>query len=161
MFDVIDSGTQKLFEDIYAKHPISEYGIEFTVIFAYGDAEKDKAAISKYGSPASYDVKIYNGQERLLHNCETHACIILDGDDWSKRADENKEAVIYGALSSVEVKLDKNDEVVLDEYDMIKLKKVKPDIIWTGNTILLEKYGTESEEYKTYKKLQRVIEELL
>jgi hypothetical protein len=44
---------------------------------------------------------------------------------------------------------------------MIKLKKVKPDIIWTGNTILLEKYGTESEEYKTYKKLQRVIEELL
>jgi hypothetical protein len=26
---------------------------------------------------------------------------------------------------------------------------------------LLEKYGTESEEYKTYKKLQRVIEELL
>lgn len=156
--------TQQMFDRIREDYEeLVDFEVTFDVLFAFGardaDGETTKPAITKNGVELHSKAKVYALDARAAHN--TCAVIYLDGDVWDHSSSTYKEAMIHSALSSLEVKRNKDDEVVYDDLHLPKLTLKKPDIAFFGDSKMLEQFGTDSLEYKSFLKLQDKINEYI
>jgi hypothetical protein len=156
--------TQQMFDKILESYEeLNDYQVTFDVLYAFGatdgDGEITKPAITKNGVEFHSNAKVYRLDARAAHN--VCAVVYLDGDIWTNSSETYREAIIHSALSSLELKRNKDDEVMLDDLNLPKLKLKKPDIAYFGNSKMLEAFGKESMEYKQFAALQVKINEIL
>ena len=129
---------------------LSTCRIRFALIYVHTSIE-DGVVIKSFNC-LPYKVKLVNMKDRILKQIDVE--IYVDELYWSKALYEKKVALINAALSQISVCQDKNSMPIFQDDGVVKLKLLKPDIIYTGFSNIIEKFGSNSPDIQAWDDLK-------
>lgn len=157
---LIDNETKALFNEVLELEEYSDlkqFNVRFAIVTVTIVDEEIGQAFPVFKT-LPYKVKINNIKDRLLKQFDVE--ILIDGTYWSRVDEEKQKALFAGALYSIEV-VYKKDFVAYDEDGVIKMKLLKPDMIFVGYSGIAEKYGYDSPEMMVWQDFINVFDSIL
>lgn len=130
---------------------LGQFRIRFAIVMV---TTSDKAGVVLPSfKTLPYNVKLNSAKDRLLKNVDVE--IQIDNDYWMNdcREENDKKAIIDGALEQLEI-CTKKDDVVMNDDGTVKLKLVKPDLVYEGFLAIAERYEGNSAEVKKMRELK-------
>jgi hypothetical protein len=137
-----------LMEEDY--QPLKACNIRFAVILV--TTTNEDGGVLKTFKCQPYKVKLISMKDRLLKNVDVE--IHIDESYWIEALEQKKTALLSAALHQIEVALDKNDMPVFQDDGVVKLKLMKPDIMYFGFSEVIEKYGSDSPDIRAWDDLK-------
>lgn len=137
-------------ESIIAKHhkELDALGVTIDFVFAYADeneeGEKTGPAIVHNGYPADGLCKKQPLLNRLLGTAD--ALILLDGDRWDNRSEEEQAALLDHEINHLEVAHKADGEVIRDKVNRPKLKMRLHDVQAGWFEVIAKRHGMASGE---------------
>lgn len=129
-------------------HWLKDYNVRFAIVYVL-NTTKDGETIPAFQS-LPYRVKVNSAKDRCIKHIDVE--IHIDESYFNEADDEEKEAVIFGALSQLEVKC-KDGMPILQDDGVVKLVLKKPDMVFEGFSVCASKYRTKSPEHKAFTQL--------
>lgn len=127
---------------------LKEYNIRFAIIYVTNTTSDGEVVPAFKSLP--YKVKLNSAKDRCIKNIDVE--IHIDESYFNEADDEEKEAVIFGALSQLEVKC-KDGMPILQDDGVVKLVLKKPDMVFEGFSVCASKYRIKSPEHKAFTQL--------
>jgi hypothetical protein len=139
--------------------PLKDAGVKVDLLFARTDPEKDEAvALKLHGYRANAIVKVVAYKLRVQDHGDAE--ILIDGDEWFTWKDEEKDAILDHELEHLELKLDKEGNVVRDDLDRPKLRLRLHDHEFGWFDSIARRHGKASFEVQQYERFQEAHQQL-
>jgi hypothetical protein len=138
-------------------HPqLRDAGVTFTCLMAYAPTDKNGdptgPALTHGGYAALATVKIIGLKERADGRADVE--ITVDGDRWSEVPESRRYALIDHELEHLELKYDKDANVLRDDLDRPKLGVRKHDHQYGWFDAIVRRHGKDAMEYYQWVKFQ-------
>lgn len=137
---------------------INSYNIRWGVLLQ-SDSNGEYDPSEYLSSTLPYTVKICSPKDVILKNIDVE--VVIDEYYWNAcREDIEKVALMHSIVACVTAKKDKEGYPTVNDNGRVKLKLVKPDICYAGNSYIAELYGSDSVEVKILRHLKSYYSEV-
>ena len=137
-------------------HKLKEYNVRFGIVYIL-NVSRDGETLPVFQS-LPYRVKINSMKDRCIKHLDVE--IHIDESYLVETDDEEKEAIIFGALNQLEIKYKDNIPVFQDD-GVVKLSLKSPDMVFMGFSKCADKYQDKSPEREAFKQLTTEFNDVL
>lgn len=164
-FDVADTATREQLADVLEKyHPdLVEAGVTVAVLMAYA-AKDERTGVAKGPAlkhanfPAAALVRVNQLRDRV--EGKDDATILLCGDSWATRSEEEQLAILDHELTHLEVQRDKDGAIKIDDCGRPKLK-IRPHDAQMGVFYeVVKRHKSQAIESQSYAELHKQFTQL-